>query len=88
MAPSGFYLFGPLEEALGGKKKKKKGSEPTMKLNFSCNDDWTSNRKGHNEAAPSMSTIYTGAGRICRKVGIAFEKVFHIFLIRTVRFIF
>jgi hypothetical protein len=37
---SGFHLFGPLKEALGGKDL-----EPTMKLNVLCNDGWIRNHK-------------------------------------------
>jgi formamidopyrimidine-DNA glycosylase len=50
-----------------------------MKLNFLCNDGWTSNHKlfckGHHEAVQAMATVYKGAGRICRKIGITVEKV-------------
>jgi len=31
--------------------------------------------KGNNEAAWAMVTVYKGAGRICRKIGITVEKV-------------
>jgi hypothetical protein len=49
-----------------------------MKINFLCSDGWMINHnflwKGHNEAAQGMATVYTDAGRVCRKIGIISMK--------------
>jgi hypothetical protein len=37
LAPSDFNLFGPIKEAIGGKRLK-----PTMKLKIICNVGWKS----------------------------------------------
>jgi hypothetical protein len=48
-----------------------------MKVNILFNDGLTSNQtslKRHDEAAREMATVYTGSGRMCRKMDLLFEK--------------
>jgi len=65
LAPSDFHLFGPLKEALGGKRR------DDDEVQILCNDDWTNShrlfRKGRNEGARAVVKVYRGAGRICIK---------------------
>jgi hypothetical protein len=71
VTPSDFHLLGVLIEAIG-----EKYLEPTMKLNFLCNDGWAINHKllwkGHIEAARATATVCQGSGRRWREIGITF----------------